>query len=775
MKIKRIIIIIVQTFVFLSALPAKITQTKADEIVLERISQETQPYIVFAKEGIQTNMSVTTLAGEELELDYPCWVYYTQYPLICDAIHCYHARYMIVNINNGNLLEINKKMDLWPSDLAEWRVVKATNCDIPLASTLWASVDNLPMGNLEFGKVYVINTVDELKQHPYFSQNGVSIPDLTTKSIIVNYFSGCVFCEVKSAFCVENGYNWNIVYHANPNIMCFRAESFITYMFVDKIPDNSTVTLNATVVSCTNEPMTKGNVLMLKVDYLTNKFEGGYEFTFDNVPNSFNVRREYMSPGDFGYVKFYYHETGEMLFYGTIHWMGEGQIHFPENLMPASAFDVDPSRNIVTPKNGFENILPEYQPYNMDYEQAWGSIQSLVKVREYLKANPEQQVKIFLYTPCVGVGDPEHWDWIIFLKKGDDNNQTDCDQNVIIDAEEYFNVSEFRGNISNIRIEGNDLKFTISANGCDGSSWLVKLITTGAIEKSLPPQRTLQLSFVNNEICEAELGKEYSLNIECLKVEGCRSVLLNISGKQILYEYESEEDPMYPTTIYRLSDEILLQMRNVFKQRNPNVFSSLNQFGFCADGGLYGPSGNPGGFTKEEAIAAVKEFLARNPEYTGKSNPENLQFKNVTSSTGYNNAINWYLFTENQTINNIEIDYTGISFRTHNKALIWCGGNHFPDVYMPEKFNYDVERAKSKLLGKEIIHLGWGGTYSAGIVTVEHLQQSTAKLIIVPIKTDEKIELRVAWQICLGAPLHYIFEIDVMKGEVVREEPTIIH
>ena len=233
------------------------------------------------------------------------------------------------------------------------------------------------------------------------------------------------------------------------------------------------------------------------------------------------------------------------------------------------------------------------------------------------------------------------------------------------------------------------------------------------------------------------------------------------------------EDSMYPTTIYRLSEEVLLQKRNDFAQRNPNVYTSLNQFGFCAMLAPFGGDGSPGGFTKAEAIAAVKEFVKRNPEYTGVNNPNNLQFRSISSDIGYNNAVFWHFKTENQTINNMEVDYTEILFHTQNRKLVSCYGNRYPNVYVPKKFNFDMERAKSQLLEKEIFHWGWSGQYSGGIVTAEHLQQCTAKLIIVPITTDEKIELRVAWQIHLEAK-YYIFEIDVMTGEIIRETPTII-
>ena len=239
-------------------------------------------------------------------------------------------------------------------------------------------------------------------------------------------------------------------------------------------------------------------------------------------------------------------------------------------------------------------------------------------------------------------------------------------------------------------------------------------------------------------------------------------------------EWPEDKDQRYPTTIYRLTEDTLLQMRNDFAQRNPNVYTSLNQFGFCAMLSSSGGNGLPGGFTKEEAIAAVKEFVIRNPEYTGVSNPEDLKFRMVDSSIGYNDAVFWGVRTENQSINNIEVDDTEILFHTQSMKLISCYGNHFPEVYVPKKFNFNVERAQYQLLGKEIFHWGWAGQYSAGIVTEKHLQQCTAKLMIVPVETERKIELRVVWQIKLPPPLYYIFEIDVMTGEIIREMTTII-
>jgi hypothetical protein len=161
---------------------------------------------------------------------------------------------------------------------------------------------------------------------------------------------------------------------------------------------------------------TPGQVLMLKVDYTTNRFEGGTEFHFSRSSDDFTIAKEYKEPGDFGYVKLRYKELNELLFEGTIHWMGLGVMLFPEKLEPARNFDSVLTEDYVFPVNGFEDVFNP-QDLDLDYDAAWFAVQNLVKTREYLSTNPAQKVKLFLYTPSVGEGDPEDWYWIIYLKR----------------------------------------------------------------------------------------------------------------------------------------------------------------------------------------------------------------------------------------------------------------------------------------------------------------------------------------------------------------------
>ena len=177
-----------------------------------------------------------------------------------------------------------------------------------------------------------------------------------------------------------------------------------------------------TLISCSKDndetiiPTTDpNNVLVLKVDYNTNQFEGGKELSFTNTTTNMTVTNQYVSPGDFGSIKLKYQELNETLFDGTIVWNGLGQINYPQNLLDANLFDRVMTADYVSPISGFENVFnPNNSTYN--YNTIWTSVQSLVKVRQYLISNPNATVKIFLYTPSVGIGNPAEWDWIIIMK-----------------------------------------------------------------------------------------------------------------------------------------------------------------------------------------------------------------------------------------------------------------------------------------------------------------------------------------------------------------------
>ncbi len=141
---KKIVLSIAASFVSLFV-SAQVTQSASDTIVLERMSQETRQYTLHAKEEVQTQYSITTSAGEELELDYPCRVYYVSYMEDTNI-----SRYLIVKESNGNLLEVNTKNTAQPDNLANWRIIQEEPLDtfVLISQGNLSGNEGLPKQNL---------------------------------------------------------------------------------------------------------------------------------------------------------------------------------------------------------------------------------------------------------------------------------------------------------------------------------------------------------------------------------------------------------------------------------------------------------------------------------------------------------------------------------------------------------------------------------------------------------------------------------------------------
>lgn len=120
-----------------------------------------------------------------------------------------------------------------------------------------------------------------------------------------------------------------------------------------------------------------------------------------------------------------------------------------------------------------------------------------------------------------------------------DGNEPDpngCDLGTVISQDLFRNAPSDQVTINSLEIENDCLKINFSASGCNGESWKIRLIDSGSIKESEPPQRDIRLSMDNDELCQAFITRELSFNIANLKVEGGRVVLnLTNSGDQILY------------------------------------------------------------------------------------------------------------------------------------------------------------------------------------------------------------------------------------------------
>ena len=165
-------------------------------------------------------------------------------------------------------------------------------------------------------------------------------------------------------------------------------------------------------------PEQTNKVLLLKVDFLTHQFEGGKEFTFSGSDN-FTISSTYNPPGDFGDIQLYYSELNEKIFDGTIIWLGLGERAYPDTLNTTETFTTTTQTLDLPELDLFETVTYDpsaFYPETIAYSNIWNAISNLEAVTSFRNSNPQGKINLFLYTPSVGIGNPEQWDWYVYIK-----------------------------------------------------------------------------------------------------------------------------------------------------------------------------------------------------------------------------------------------------------------------------------------------------------------------------------------------------------------------
>lgn len=112
----------------------------------------------------------------------------------------------------------------------------------------------------------------------------------------------------------------------------------------------------------------------------------------------------------------------------------------------------------------------------------------------------------------------------------DDIQNNYCGQSVIIDNAFFDSAVSSDYTLVGFDINDDCLTIEVSASGCDGESWSMVLVDSGALAESSPEQRYLKFVFTNNEACLAVFNQNRVFNLTTLRVDGSNEVILNIEG-----------------------------------------------------------------------------------------------------------------------------------------------------------------------------------------------------------------------------------------------------
>lgn len=184
-------------------------------------------------------------------------------------------------------------------------------------------------------------------------------------------------------------------------------------------------------VNLTDEYLDK-DILIAKVDYMTFEYGGFYSMNVTNKQNEGNeipFLADYMSPSDFGYIKFYYRDETNLLMDGDIFWMGCGELHFPETFVKGNSSGTYVPE--YTMKSGLEypgndrisyiNESGNYTAEIIDFPEAdlhyvWQTLSDCEEFMSYYNQT-YKKVAVYPYTPSVGVGDPYEWYYMVFVER----------------------------------------------------------------------------------------------------------------------------------------------------------------------------------------------------------------------------------------------------------------------------------------------------------------------------------------------------------------------
>ena len=124
----------------------------------------------------------------------------------------------------------------------------------------------------------------------------------------------------------------------------------------------------------------------------------------------------------------------------------------------------------------------------------------------------------------------------------DDDNDlqvSNCGQSVIIDNSFFESAVSGDYQLVGFDINNDCLTIEVSSSGCDGESWSMVLVDSGAVAESSPEQRYLKFVFANDETCLAVFNQSRMFNLTALRVDSSNEVVLNIEGfpEAINYTY----------------------------------------------------------------------------------------------------------------------------------------------------------------------------------------------------------------------------------------------
>ena len=237
-------------------------------------------------------------------------------------------------------------------------------------------------------------------------------------------------------------------------------------------------------------------------------------------------------------------------------------------------------------------------------------------------------------------------------------------------------------------------------------------------------------------------------------------LLITLSGCDLFTEVN--DDP-YPTKIFPLSESELEKLQSEFNSINEQNFMKLDKYGFANFSSYF--SKNSSGLTKDYLVNKARNWLYKNKNFTGVYDTAKLNIDDV--------LIDWVCRVrfKDQNYNGYKVVHTPISLWIDNEKVYQVDGHWYKYINVPTKDNFTSADAKEKVIGTKITWYDFGGKPQIYIVTSGSFYPCKTNKVIYPKIIDDVIELRVVWEIPIGADFpEWNIYFDSTTGEIVEIE-----
>ncbi len=118
--------------------------------------------------------------------------------------------------------------------------------------------------------------------------------------------------------------------------------------------------------------------------------------------------------------------------------------------------------------------------------------------------------------------------------------QAPCGDDIIQDVALFNATSLVSVNIQQTTLSAHCFTVLYTASGCDGNSWIPRLVSDGAVDyTSTPATRKVKFVLENDELCLAVFLKEKSFDLQSMQLSGHNSVQIRLTNnnQNFVYQY----------------------------------------------------------------------------------------------------------------------------------------------------------------------------------------------------------------------------------------------